>query len=642
MRRIAHHGWRQLLVLLVLLLTLSLLVKNLFVLQVLQAGSATMLQHYREEVVSPQVQQPRRGTIVDARGISLVATVPVYKLGAYPELIAARNKVRAARAITEIIAPLQLAPTLDVRAAGTMRAAHHRLYEAILAQLNKPYPYVCLAGDDSDTCPLHEDISTPQHDRVINLKLPGFDLELRSKPDYPNGGLASQILGFVNYVYPYGQAEDTGNYGLEEFYNQQLRGVSGRVSERQDTAGNIVRVGLTDAAAQQGAQLRLWMDSFVQLTLERMLRDTVKRFNATGGSVVVERPSDGAVLAMTSVPSYDPRTWQKSLKKTQIGGQTVFTNPNFQNAAVSGQYEPGSTFKPIMASIGYDAGAFGEWLYRPDNGVLKQDGIAIRDWCLDSCSFAGKSLNVADMLHWSSNIAATEFANLIPTITFYKYLDSFGFGQPTGVDLANEATGTLRHPTDQPPLHSVFVPAYKDTTAYGQGGIAVTPLQLVNAYSALANGGRLMTPHLVQSVALGNRAYAVSPHVQRRVVSVDTSNRITNTIVQSAIGGEACRALVPGYDIAAKTGTTLLSALNITGPTVASTIAYGPVNISEPGKQFVVLVKLDRPSNTYGSETAAPLAHDILSFLFNYYKIAPWQGYVSQPSHRCAQPLQLN
>ncbi|HWE64502.1 MAG TPA: penicillin-binding transpeptidase domain-containing protein, partial [Chloroflexota bacterium] len=334
MQRIVRNGWRQLSVLVVLLIALIFLVRNLFVMQVLQADSAQMLAHYHDEVSSPQIEQPVRGTIIDYNGMPLVNTVTVFKLGAYPSLI--DNKQRAAHAITNIIFPLPAGHA----ASAAAQVAHQKHYTAILAQLSLSYSYVCLAGDDSFTCPLQQDISTPQADQIRGLKMAGFDLEARNQPNYPNGPVAAHVLGFVNYIYPKGQAVDQGRYGLEQYYNNLLRGVSGHVAIRQDTLGDLVRVGPgSNTAGLQGAQLRLWIDSYIQYQVEQILFQTVQKWNAQSGTVVVERPSDGAILAMASWPRYEPRHWQDIVKANPHNGSTRFLNP-----AVSNIYDPGSTF----------------------------------------------------------------------------------------------------------------------------------------------------------------------------------------------------------------------------------------------------------------------------------------------------------
>ena len=226
------------------------------------------------------------------------------------------------------------------------------------------------------------------------------------------------------------------------------------------------------------------------------------------------------------------------------------------------------------------------------------------------------------MLHFSSNIGATGFSLKISAPVWYQYiLDNFGLASKTGIDLGGEVAGDVRWYNDAKPT---WYPAYKDTQAYGQG-LRITPLQLINAYASLANGGELPTPHVLQSYTLAGKTVTPTWNPIHRAVSEETSSRMSQLLIKQAIGGEACKALVPGYDIAAKTGTASIPSLGgnyLPGTTIASTAAYGPVD-NDPSHEYVVLVKVDKPADQWGSEVAAPVVRDIFEHLFQWYKIAP-------------------
>ena len=633
MRRIALRGWRHLVVLLVMLLVLSMLIRNLFAMQVLQADSTLMEHRYREEVVVAAGRQPVRGTIVDANGMTLVDTITVYKIGALPKLIAAHERSRVAKAVAAILFPI------PSHAGAAARAAHAKGYRAVLAQLSRSVPYICLAGDDSESCALRDDVSKAAADAIQtamgNLKVVALDYEPRSKASYPNGPLAAQVLGFVKYRYPNGKpgpAIDEGLYGLEENYN--------------DLLSDIRATGGAGGTLPQGATLKLTLDSYIQLLVEQDLQSVLDRYNAESGTIIVERPSDGAILAMASNPGYDARHWQQSLQHFGSGRGGYDTNPNFVNPAVSAQYEPGSTFKAITVAMGLDSGSFQPGTPIQDNGTYNTDGIGVQDWCVADYGCGGWGrLDVTGMLRYSSNVGATKYSQLISAGTFYDYLDRFGFGKPTGVDLAGEVAGAYVHFSDYihrsgKGQHDIFwVPAYKDTIAYGQG-IAVTPLQIANAYAALANGGVLPRPYLVQSYTLHGKTTVLSPAPIGTAVKPETARQVTDILVNSAVAGEACKALVPGYDIAAKTGTASIPEYGVysSGKTIASTAAFGPTNLP-PDKQFVVLVIVRKPDQPYGSQVAAPVVHDVMRQLFNNLTTytAPSATAV-QPGAVCSQP----
>ncbi|HVA92612.1 MAG TPA: penicillin-binding transpeptidase domain-containing protein [Chloroflexota bacterium] len=407
----------------------------------------------------------------------------------------------------------------------------------------------------------------------------------------------------------------------------------------------------------KGARIKLTIDNFVQAHIvEPKLANLLHQFGAVSGTIVVERPSDGAIIAMASQPNHDPRTWRQLAASNAFG-----TSPN---PADSDAYTPGQTIMPLLTGIGLDTGSFDERTVVNDTGTLKTDGLTIQNWCLDSCGFGGPE-TVAYMLRYASNIAATQFAKLIPDQQFYQYLDNFGFGQrQTGPGLPEANPGMLIEPYTtvrgkKVPNH-IWRPAYRDLTAFGQGvpstpqpahpgwtaapnitasrqAITATPLQVVNAYAALANGGTLMRPRLIQSYTLDGKTTVIQPTVLHVVFQhADTAQRVTNILVQAEAHGEACEALVPGYDVAAKTSTVRV----YNSPrTIGSTVAYGPIGETDPAQRFVVLIELTFPNLSWGSETAAPATGEILRQLFQHYGRRPDPKH-TQPGQLCVGPDQ--
>ena len=609
MRRIVREGWRQLCVLVAVLMAFSFLAHSLFAMQVQKTGygQVDMAQLYLQDVAAPQVQPPVRGIVVDTHGQPLVGTITVYKLAAWPPYV--QNPQIAARLLAPILFPQ------DATGGAALRAD----MKALAEQLGAKRSYVCLAGTDSATCPAQAELSESAKRQVQALNLTGLTLEPRSLPSYPNGSLAAHLLGYVAYQYQHGQVVDAGQYGVERYYNNLLRGIPGTIAPRADAGGNRGHAGgIDDPATEQGATVTLTLDSYVQLMIEQQLNQVVTAQHAESGTIIVERP-DGAILGWASTPAYDPQQWESTY---QSNGNQLFIDP-----AISGLYEPGSTFKAFTVAIGLDSHSFSEYTPIFDNGILTTDGITIQNWC-QGCSFSGRE-TVRDMLHYSSNIGATEFSKYIPTKTFYEYLDRFGFNKPTGIDLAGEIGGSYM------PLDNLrWVPAYKDTIAYGQG-IAITPLQVVNGYAAFAGNGALPRPYIMQSYTLNGRTYVVHPQRLRQVISPATATMVRHILVDSAAGGEACEALVPGYDVAAKTGTASIPEYSSYAQhqTIASTAAFAPAF----APQFVVLVIVHKPNVQWGSLVAAPVVHTILQNLFNYYHVQPDPN-ATQPSTVCASP----
>jgi cell division protein FtsI/penicillin-binding protein 2 len=289
-----------------------------------------------------------------------------------------------------------------------------------------------------------------------------------------------------------------------------------------------------------------------------------------------------------------------------------------------------------MVATGIDSGSFTQWTPVDDTGNVNVGAYTVQNWCADSCNFLTPNEDVRTMLKYSSNVGAVLFSRHIPDTTFYNYMNNFGLDQLTGVDLAGEAPGDMRQPNDAPPKPQ-WTSAYKDTTAYGQGGISVTPLQLVNAYAVLANGGLLVRPHLLQSYTLNGQTTVMSYPPVRRVITQNTSDQLKQIMVDSGIDGEACLALVPGWDVAAKTGTAYPASQGhyLTYMTTPSTIAFAPAD----NPRFVVLVVLHLQDQQFASLVAAPVVHNILQELFNYYRVPPALE-TTQPKKLCPGPLQ--
>jgi cell division protein FtsI/penicillin-binding protein 2 len=650
-RQIARRSWRQLSFLLAILLVFGLLGDRLYDLQVnvSKTESATLQQYYNADVYVPQTQAPPRGTIVDAKGLPLVSTVTVYKLAASPPYIEQKRKAAVARVLTDVLFPVRLpggARAHDPAAIQRAKDTYRRHYQTFLDRLQVDLNYVCLAGDDSPTCVFPDDLTQTTLDtimkRINDLGVSGISEEARSRPTYPNGSLAAQVLGYVNYVYPAngrpGPPVDTGVYGLQQYYNDLLAGIPGHTTIRYDTKGDPIRVGTgADTPPQPGATLHLTLDGWVQFIVEQDLKQEVQREHATGGTIIVERPADGAILAMASTPSYNPNTWRQLLAKLakQAGAGTKrFSQAKFDrlvyglfpNPAISKQYEPGSTFKSVTVATGFDIAAFNEKTTINDQNVLVVNGVPIYNWCRDACPFGGPE-TPSKMLHFSSNVGAASFGHMIGATTWYDYLlNHFNLNHRTGVDLEGEGLGYVHLPTST--TKPAWEPIDKYEQAFGQA-ISVTPLQLTQVYAALANGGVMPRPHLLQSYTLAGKTVTPSYSPIQQAVSEQTAARMQKLLVEQAVGGEACQALVPGYDIAAKTGTATIP--NDPSHTIASTAAFGPVG-EDVDQQFVVLVKIDKPNDTYGSEVAAPLVRDILAHLFQYYKIAP-SAHPAQPTH---------
>jgi cell division protein FtsI/penicillin-binding protein 2 len=409
---------------------------------------------------------------------------------------------------------------------------------------------------------------------------------------YPGGSIGSQLLGFVAYNY---DGQQVGYYGVEGFYNDVLAGRSVRAIE------NMVPFEVErDPTPDQGTDLYLTIDRDIQFLVEVTLAGALQQYGAESGTIIVMNPRSGEILGMASLPTFDPNRYTEAPPGDPA------------NPAVSGQYEPGSTFKILTMAAALDTGTVTPNTPFNDTGVVEVGGIFIHNW-------SGGGWGPVDMqrcMQYSLNVCLASIATWLGPSTFYSYMQSFGIGQLTNVDLAAETAGHLKRPGD-----SDWFDSDLGTNSFGQG-VAVSPLQLITAVSAVANGGTMMQPHILGRVQDSGTAHDTNQQVLGRPIKPETAAILTQMLATSLEAGEGSQALVPGYRIAGKTGT---AEIPIPGgydqsASIGSFIGWGPVD--DP--QFIVLVKLDRPSSSiWGSETAAPVFSQLVQRLVVLMEIPP-------------------
>ncbi len=447
--------------------------------------------------------------------------------------------------------------------------------------------------------PLKHNVSEATKAAIENLKLPGIEFTSESVRYYPEGNLASQLLGFVGFV---GDARQ-GQYGLEEKYESELAGKSGWLQAERDAGGRWITVGdrwLEEA--QDGDDLILTIDRTVEYTVCTKLNEAVKKHGADSGSVVIMDPKTGAVIALCGYPDFDPNKYNE-----------VTDLDNFLNPVTYGMYEPGSVFKPITMAAALDQGQVTPSTTYIDEGSFEVAGYTIKN----SDGKAHGEQTMTNVLEESLNTGAIFAEQQIGNEAFYDYVKRFGFGELTGIELDSEAPGNLGELGSGKDVFAA-------TASFGQG-ITVTPIQLLTAYAAIANGGRLVKPHLIEEIIKPNN-FRVKTETQtvRDVINPKTATTLTAMLVNVVKNGHGKRAGVPGYYIAGKTGTAQMSKTDGRGydanRTIGSFAGFGPVD--DP--KFVMLVKIDVPRDVqFAESTAAPLFGDIAKFLLNYYEVPP-------------------
>jgi len=436
--------------------------------------------------------------------------------------------------------------------------------------------------------------------------------------DYPEGSLASEVLGYSRQEGSgNGNQQDgviryyreVGDWGVERFYNDILQGA------REDVSWTVVPVEITQNLdrAQPPADLVLTIDRDVQAETEAALQQAIQDSQATRGSILVLNPRTGEILAMADYPAVnlqDPNGFQdifhiKGSLPMDPQGQVVSLN-------VAAPYEPGSTFKVLTMAAALDAGAVQPGTWFVDTGRIEIGGAVIHNW-------EGRSFNLQDMtgcLQNSINTCLAWVATQLGAEKFYQYMDQFRIGRLTGVDMSPEISGILRRPGDQDWTDSTLA-----TNAFGQG-VSATPLQLAVAISAVANGGIMMTPHVVRQIILPDgRVHTVVPVPLGQPISAQTASTLTEMLATS-LELEGSRALVDGYRIAGKTGTADIPPY-VDTKTVASFVGWGPVD--DP--QVLIYIRIDEPtsqgSRQYGSITAAPVFGRLAPRIFAILGIPP-------------------
>ncbi|HEY7868901.1 MAG TPA: penicillin-binding transpeptidase domain-containing protein [Methylomirabilota bacterium] len=437
---------------------------------------------------------------------------------------------------------------------------------------------------------------TPDMARAVRaLDEPALALVDDSLRLYPNRELAAQMIGFEG-------AEGRGLAGVEQVWDAHLAGVEGRAVVERDALGREVTgapLVLKPSVAGQGIMLTI--DATIQYLAEKEVDAAWRRTRAKAAMAVAMDPRTGEILAMAIRPTYNPNAF------------TTATDDDRRVRAVTDPFEPGSTFKVIMA-----ASALEEGVVRPtdrvfgENGAITVANATIHDWKKYGW------LTFAEVLQNSSNVGSIKVGLQLGKERYYRYMTGFGFGAPTNLGLPGESRGQLRPPGQWSGLSLA-------TLSIGQE-VSVTAVQMVAAFSAVANGGRLMQPQLVRAVldAEGREVRSFEPRTVRQVISPDTARTLTEMMVNVVANGTGRRAAIPGYDVAGKTGTAQkldpATKRYSRAPGVLSFAGFVPAD--DPRLAMIVL--LDEPKNEkWGSEAAAPIFATIARETLRYLNVPP-------------------
>ena len=551
-------------------LAVCVIILRLFVLQVLDHGFYEALASGQHEIF--QELYPERGTIYvhDLKDETQTALAFVY---ADPRLV--KNPEETAQKI------------------GDVFDYTDEEVDALRDRLDQPEdPYE----------PIERKVSDNILSEIEELNLSGIAYVRETSRYYPEPDLGGHVVGFVG-------SDEGGNlagrYGIEGYFENILAGTPGYLRSERDIAGRMITLGEHSIqSAVDGADIVLTLDRTIQYVTCMKLKEKVAEFGAQGGSVVILEPETGRVLAMCGAPDYDPNVYFEA----------EFID-DFNNPVIFDAYEPGSIFKPMTMAAALDTEAVTPATTFEDTGSAMVEG-----WPKPIGNAEGKVYGVVDMttvLEQSINTGMIFSMRETGQDVFVDYVKKFGFGDLTGIELETESAGDISS-LDQ--ASEVFVA----TASFGQG-ILVTPLQIAAAYAAIANGGILPRPYIIDEIRYDDGTVDIHTSSEvRRVIQEKTSRLLGAMLVSVIEHGHGAKAGVSGYYIAGKTGTAQVARQDGIGydpdATIGSFAGFGPVD--DP--KFVMVVRIDRPQGVQWAEsTAAPLFGEIAAFLLQYFEVAP-------------------
>lgn len=438
--------------------------------------------------------------------------------------------------------------------------------EKQLVTLQKSFPYI-FSKKDSRLKIINKNPAPSEVEQIRQLNNKETSIGYEERRYYPEGSFLGQVLGFLGFD----GDRRVGQYGLEAYYDEQIR---------------------------QENDLVLTIDKNIQSFAEKELNYLLGKWHPTSGTIIIQDPQTGAILAMAGSPSFDPNNYSQSPLE------------NFMNKAVQEAFEPGSSFKPITMSGAIDQKKVTPETTYFDTGEVDIAGYKIKNF--NEKAFG--TMTMSQVLEKSLNTGAMFVENQLGDENFLNYVINYGFGQVTGIDLAGEVAGDTSNLYAKRKINFL-------TAAFGQG-ITVTPIQLVNAYSAIANGGKLMRPYVVKEIIKpSGEKTETTPEVIGTPISEKTSAQIKAMLVGVVEKGFD-KAKVQGYDVAAKTGTAQMASLTggYSDQFIHDMVGFAPAF----SPRFVILIKMEKPQGIkFAADSLSPSLGKITRFLLNYFQIPP-------------------
>lgn len=557
-------------------------IARLFYWQVL---SGNKLQAVAEIQRNSTVEIPSsRGRILASDGFPLVTNQPSYLLFAY---LPAVNQPKTQ--ISDLLSPIVAPTPEELRATPSAELREQLVEDTKLEVLEK------LNATKVAWVPLKRQIDQTKKEQIEALEINGLGFESGQIRLYPEASMAAKLTGFVGVNATGGQK---GYFGLEGFYDLELKGKSGFIKQEKDASGRPIVVGdYAGNGARDGRDLKTSIDRGIQLLVEKKLRLALEKYGAKSGEVTIMNPKTGEIMALASLPGFEQANYKD------------FDSNLYRISSIADEYEPGSTFKAVVMAMALE------------EGVVTPETVC-DDTCDGPVTIGKFTINTAlkeyhsgqtmtTTLEKSDNTGMVFAAFRLGKEKFADYLHRFGFDQPTGIDLEQEVVPTYRKTWGDIDLA---------TGSFGQG-LTVTSMHMLQAISAFANGGVMMKPHVVNEV-IGTTTQKIEPKKVKQIVSEKTAREITQMMTNAASNGLGKWMQPKGYKVAGKTGTAQVPIAGHydTSTTIHSYVGFGPSD--DP--RFAMIVKLQEPtSSPWASTTAAPFWMDIAKDLFVHFSIPP-------------------
>ncbi len=535
---------------------------RIFIVQVISADQYQ--QKALNQRMRPVMIDAKRGTIYDRNGKKLAISVNTDALYAVPREI--ENPKELAK---------QLAPIIDLE--------EGEIFKKLTRKSSGEW--------------LKRKLTVEQSRKIKELNAKGLSLVPRPQRFYPEGKLAAHVLGIAG-------VDNQGLEGLELQYDRYLKGVQGKITAERDATGREIPGGIRSyVPPEDGADLVLTIDSVIQHIAERELDRAMAETGSRQGMALIMDPNTGEILAMAIRPTFDPNNYSQ------------YPQENRKNILVTDLYEPGSTFKIFTSAAALEEGIVKPQTQFYDPGHIVVSGHRLRCWRAGGHG----SQTFTEAVENSCNPVFAQLGMDLGPERFHKYLQAFGFGQKTGIDFPGEAQGTLASPSREAQGWLVRWA----NIGFGQG-VSVTPIQLLTAAAAIANGGKLVKPYLVREIRKDKEVIKkFQPEVVREVLSESTAKQLRQILRSVVENGSGSRADLPGYSIGGKTGTGQIAEGGGYSSTKvnASFLGFGP---SETPKLLgLVVLREPQTAITYGGTLAAPPLARILADSFAHLGVAP-------------------